>query len=147
MLIKINRKTAIETYTWLPLRHYDKAEERYVFSYPEPFANYVLTLTSKSYKGHVKILASELLKLMSSLGYDHFIFLGDEDIPWLRRLNTYEDFQESLQYLVDSKIGKRFNGALKVDGSELPILIKNLVWLIRTNGVLPIRQSAYFNQR
>ena len=70
------------------------------------------------------------------MGYDHFIFLGDLDIPWLKRVNTHESFQAALQYLVHNKIGKRFNGALQVDRDELPTFIKNLTWLVRTNGVV-----------
>ena len=38
--------------------------------------------------------------------------------------------------MVDNKISKRFNGALQVDIDELPIFIKNLTWLVRTNGVM-----------
>jgi hypothetical protein len=39
--------------------------------------------------------------------------------------------------LVDNKISKRFNGALQVDIAEIPTFIKNLAWLVRTNGILP----------
>jgi hypothetical protein len=111
-----------------------------VFNYPKVFANYVLTLSSKSYKGHIKLLGTELASLASNFGYDNFIFLGDENVAWLQGLNTYEDFQESLRYLVDNKITKRFNGALQVDTAEIPTFIKHLAWLVRTNGVLPYVQ-------
>jgi len=136
MLIKIDRQEAISKFPILPLRHYDKKNDEDVFNYPKVFANYVLTLPSKSYRGHQKLLGAEITSLTKDLGYDHLIFLGDIDISWLRRLNTYESFQEALQYLVDNKIGKRFNGALQVDTDELPIFIKHLSWLVRTNGVL-----------
>jgi len=137
MLIKIDRQDAINKFPNLPLRHYDPKEEEDVFNYPKVFANYVLTLPSKSYKGHVKLLGTELVSLANNLGYDNFIFLGDEDIAWLRRLNTYETFQDALHYLVDNKINKRFNGALQVDKAEIPTFIKHLAWLVRTNGILP----------
>jgi len=137
MLIKISRQDAIDKYPDLPLRHYNRKEDEEVFNYPRVFANYVLTLPSKSYKGHIKFLGSQLVLLAKNLGYDNFIFLGDENIPWLKRLNTYEAFQEALQYLVDNKITKRFDGALQVDATEIPIFIKNLAWLVRTNGILP----------
>ncbi len=96
-----------------------------------------LTLPSKSYKGHIKLLGTELVSLANRFGFDNFIFLGDMDIAWLRRLNTYETFHEALQYLVDNKVSKRFNGALQVDTKETPTFIKNLAWLVRTNGILP----------
>lgn len=137
MLIKIDRQEAIDRFPNLPLRHYDPKEDEDVFNYPKVFANYVLTLPSKSYKGHIKLLGTQLVSLVNSLGYDNLIFLGDIDIAWLRRFNTYESFQESLQYLADNKINKRFNGALQVNTGEMPIFIKHLAWLVRTNGILP----------
>jgi hypothetical protein len=136
MLIKISRQEAISKFPNLPLRHYDSKEDEDVFNYPKVFANYILTLPSKSYKGHIKLVGTELVALTKGLNCDSLIFLGDIDISWLRRLDTYENFQESLQYLVDNKIGKRFNGALQVDITEIPIFIKHLAWLVRTNGIL-----------
>jgi len=136
MLIKIDRQEAISKFQILPLRQYDKKKGEEVFNGPKVFANYVLTLPSKSYKGHQKLLGTEITSLTKNLGYDHLIFLGDIHIAWLRRLDTYGNFQEALQYLVGNKIGKRFNGALKVDTNELPTFIKHLSWLVRTNGLL-----------
>jgi hypothetical protein len=137
MLIKIDRQEAINKFPNLPLRHYNPKEDEDVFNYPKVFANYVLTLPSKSYKGHIKLLGTQLAFLSNNLGYDNFIFLGDEDIAWLRRDNTNENFQEALLYLVDNKIGNRFNGALQVDKAAIPTFIKHLAWLVRTNSILP----------
>lgn len=137
MLIKIDRQEAIDKFPNLPLRHYNRKEDEDVFNYPKVFANYILTLPSKSYKGHVKLIGPELVNLTKGLGSDYLIFLGDENVVWLKRLNTHEAFQESLQYLVENKIGKRFNGALQVDITQLPVFIKHLTWLVRTNGILP----------
>jgi hypothetical protein len=137
MIVKIKRQEAIDKFPNLPLRHYNQKEDEEVFNYPEVFANYILTLPSKSYRVHIKLLGTQLASLASNLGYDNLIFMGDVDTAWLRRFNTYENFQEALQYLVDSKITKRFNGALQVDIAEIPTFIKHLAWLVRTNGILP----------
>ena len=137
MLIKIDRQEAINKFPNLPLRHYNPKENEEVFNYPKVFANYVLTLSSKPYKGHIKLVGTELVSLAKYLEFDNFIFLCDENTAWLRRLNTYENFQESLEYLVENKLGKRFTGALQVDTTQLPTFIKNLAWLVRTNGILP----------
>ena len=136
MLIKIDRQEAISNFPILPLRHYDKMKDEEIFNGPKVFTNYVLTLPSKSYRVHQKLLGTQITLLAKNLGYDHLIFLGDIDLAWLRRLNTYETFQEALQYLADNKISKRFNGALKVNMDELPLFIKNLIWLVRTNGIV-----------
>jgi len=47
------------------------------------------------------------------------------------------NFYKALQYLVDNKISKRFNGALQFDTAEIPTFIKHLAWLVRTNVILP----------
>ena len=60
MLIKIDRQEAINKFPNLPLRHYNPKEDEDVFNYPKVFANYVLTLPSKSYKGHIKLLGTQL---------------------------------------------------------------------------------------
>ncbi len=137
MLVKIPRQDAIERFPSLPLRQYNFKNEDYDYKYPRIYANYDLTLPSKSYKGRVKSLAVEVVFLTTQLGFDQLVFLGDEDIPWLFRLGKYPTFDESLGYLADNKIGKRFNGALQVRLLELPIFIKHLASLVRTNGILP----------
>ena len=137
MLIKIDRQEAIKEFAIFPLRYYDSKKDKDVLKSPKIFANYVLTLPSKSFRGHQKLLATQIAFLIEKIGYKHLIFLGDIDIPWLKRLNTYNNFQEALLYFVDKKIGKRFNGALEVSINELQIFIKNLSWLVRTNGILP----------
>jgi hypothetical protein len=137
MLNQIPRQEAIAKFQNFPLRHYDYEEDDYIFNYPKVYASIILTLNSKSYKGHIKLLSTEIISLAKNLGFDNFTFLGDEDIPWLKRLKTYENFQESLQYFVDNKVKKRFNGALQVGITEIPIFIKHLAWLVRTNGIMP----------
>lgn len=137
MLIKINRQDTINKFPNLPLREYNLKEEEYDFHYPRVFANYTLTLSSKSYKGHIKLLGIEITNLITNLGFDKLIFLGDVKTPWLYRSHDYKPAKEGLQYLVDNKIGRRFNGALQVDRIQLPTFIKHLAWLVRTNAVLP----------
>lgn len=136
MLIKLDRQDTTNKFPDLPLRHYNPKEDEEVLKYPEVFANYILTLPVKSYKGHMKLLGTQLVSIANNLGYNNFTFLGDVDIAWLKRLNTNENFQEAFQYFVDNKITKRFNGGLQVDIAQIPSFIKHLAWLVRTNGIL-----------
>lgn len=137
MLIKINRQDCLKKYPSFPLRsyNYDKDEEE--FYYPKVFKSYILTLSSKSFKGHIRHLGTELLKLTKQLGYSDLTFLGDTELPWLHQDNDYKPAKEAQQYLVDKKVGKRFNGALQVDNSELISFVKHLSWLTRCNASLP----------
>ncbi len=136
MLIKINRQDAISEYPKLPLRAYNSEKEDYDFFYPETFTGYVLTLPSKSFKGHIKLLAIEIANLTTHLGFDKLIFLGDTTVPWLYREHDFKQAKEGLQFLADNKIGKRFNGALQVGTDQFPTFIKHLSWLVRTNAIL-----------
>jgi hypothetical protein len=137
MIIKINRQDCLSKFPSFPLRSYDYDKDEEVFIYPKIFKSYILTLTSKSFKGHVKQLGTELLKLTKQLGYNNLILLGDTELPWLYQDNDYKPAKEAQQYLIDNKIGKRFNGALQVDNSELVTFVKHLYWLTRCNASLP----------
>jgi hypothetical protein len=137
MLTKIKRKECLDRYPKFPLRWYDDLKDEVEHFYPQTYSGYVLTLSSKSVRGHIKLLVSELIKIVSDLGYEQLIFLGDSDIPWLRQSNAYKPAKEALQFLVENKIGKRFNGALEVDKTYLAIFLKHLYWLSRCNAVLP----------
>ncbi len=136
MLIKINRQDSIKKFPSLPLLKYNPNDDAYDLNYPKVFANYVLTLSSKSYKRHIKLLGIEIANLTTAFGFDKLIFLGEEDTPWLHRDHDYKPAKEGLQYLIDNKIGKRFNGAIQVDTTQLPTFIKNIAWLVRSNAIL-----------
>jgi hypothetical protein len=137
MLSKINRQDCLKKYPSFPLRMYDYDKDEEASFYPKVFKSYILTLTSKSFKGHIKQLGTELFKLTKQLGYDNLIFLGDTELAWLHQDNEYKSAKEAQQYLVDNKIGKRFNGALQIDNSELISFVKHLSWLTRCNASLP----------
>jgi hypothetical protein len=137
MLIKINRQDCLIKFPSFPLRRYDYDKDEEIFHYPKVFKSYILTLASKSFKGHIKQLGIELLKLTEHFGYDSLTFLGDTEFAWLHQDNDYKPAKEAQQYLVDNKIGKRFNGALQVDNSELAQFTKHLSWLTRCNASLP----------
>ncbi|HEX7902323.1 MAG TPA: hypothetical protein VF487_00490 [Chitinophagaceae bacterium] len=137
MLTKIDRQDTIKKFPKLPLRHYHPKEDEFVYAFPKTFSGYVLTLPSKSFKGHVNMLSIQITDLTKHLRADKLIFLGDIDIPWLQQNHDFKQAKEGLQYLASKKVGKKFNGAVQVDTSELPTFIKHLVWLVRTNAVLP----------
>ena len=141
MLIKIARQEAIDKFPIFPLRHYNSKEDDDVFDYPKVFANYILTLPSKSYTGHIELLGVELVSIAKTFGSDKLIFLGDARVAWLKRLNTHQVFKRALQYLADNKIGKRFDWALEADIAQIPVFVKHMAWLVRTNGILP---DVYF---
>jgi len=137
MLIKINRQDCLKKYQAFPLSWYNSVKDEEEFFYPKVFRSYILTIPSKSFKGHIKTLCIALSELTKGLGYDTLIFLGDTERAWLYQDNDYKPVKGAQQYLIDNKIGKRFNGALQIDLSELPTFVKHLAWLARCNAALP----------
>ena len=137
MLTKINRQNCLNSYPKFPLRKYDPIQDDETFFYPRVFASYILTLESKSFKGHIKTLGLELSRLAKEMKADTLIFLGDTDTSWLYQENDFKPAKEAFQFLVDNKVGKKFNGALQTDIATLPIFIKHLSWLTRCNAALP----------
>ena len=141
MLIKIDRQYCLDKFPKFPLRQYDHVKDDEEFFYPKVYKSYILTLDTKSLKGHTKLLAAELTRLTKDLGFESLIFLGDNQNYWLTKLslerNDYKLLKDALKYLLDNKIGKRFNGALDVDNLKLPVFIKHFFCLVRCDASLP----------
>ena len=137
MLTKIRRQDCLAKYKTFPLRSYNYENDEEIFYYPEVYKSYILTLSSKSFKGHLNILGKELIHLIKAINADTLIFLGDTEIAWLYQNNDYKPAKEAQEYLTNNNIGKRFSGALQVAISELPVFIKHLAWLTRCNAALP----------
>ena len=141
MLIKIKRQDCLDKYPKFPLREYDFVNDKEECIYPKGFNSYVLILDSKSLKGHTKLLAYELSNLTKKMGLGSLIFLGDNKNYWLTKLslgrNDYKLLEYAIQYLLDNKVGKKFNGALEVDYEELKTFIKHFFCLVRCDASLP----------
>lgn len=137
MLTKIKRQNCLGQYRIFPLQIYNLDKDEEEFYYPDVFKSYILTLPSKSFKGHVKTLGIELTKLTKAFNADTLIFLGDTETPWLYQDNEHKPVKEAQEYLTANKVGKRFNGALQVDTTELQTFTKHVAWLTRCNAALP----------
>ncbi|MEO6149559.1 MAG: hypothetical protein ABIP28_05335 [Mucilaginibacter sp.] len=136
MIKKISRKQFLSDFPEFPQTNYWGDE----LTHPEVYDNYIITLQSKSAKGHAKLLGIELTKLITSFKTEALLFLGETKTPWLYQSNDYKPVKESLEYLSANKVSKSFNGALKVDLNDLPEFMKHFFWLVRCNASLP-----YFN--
>jgi hypothetical protein len=137
MLLKIKRKNCLDKYRVFPLRGYDYEKDEEEFFYPEVFRSYILTIPSKSFKGHVKVLGMELTNLAKKLQVEGLVFLGDTETPWLYQYNDYKPVKAAQEYLTANKVGKQFNGAIQMSIPDLPVFISHLAWLTRCNAALP----------
>lgn len=132
MITTIPRRKCRQLYPKLPISKYHRNQ----FIYPEIYKLYVLTLPSKSAKGHAKNIALCLQKLLKGMGVDKLVFMDDIDIAWLHRDSDYKPAKEAVEYLVANGISKTFNGGLAAGVEDIPAFLKHLYWLVRTNTLL-----------
>lgn len=98
MIDQIKRRKCLATYPIFPKRNYNEEIEDYDYFYPETFANYILTITSKTNKKYVKALGDEVNHLLKGLKSDFFIFLGDEKLAWRFREGKYKTLKKGLNF-------------------------------------------------
>jgi len=130
---KIKREQCLLLYTQFPIT---KNEDEYFF--PRSVTDYRLGILACSEDEHNTVLGLSFTQFIQELDIDALVFLGDSDTPWLYRDSDFKPAKEALAYLVAHKLGKRFNGGLKVSIDELPVFLKHIAWLGSTNTVLPI---------
>lgn len=141
MIKKIKRKKCLAKYPIFPQRNFNEKIEDYDYFYPETFANYILTITSKTNKNHVKALGEELNHLLEGLKSGCFIFLGDEKLTWRFREGKYKNFKKGMEFLEKEEIGKDFKGGLILNKQNMIQFVKHLSNLVSTNGIV---QYVYF---
>ncbi len=133
MLTKINRQKCLDTYPKFPTA--DDNKELYYF--PKSTGSYTLTLPAKSPTELIKLMAHELTDLFLKMNLESLIFLGDSKTSWLYQHNNYKPVKEALQFLIDNKVGQKFNGAVEIKTSQLKTFLKHIAWLTRCNASLP----------
>ena len=144
MLTKIKRQDCLEKFPKFPQREYDKSKDEEIFTNPKIHSLYWLKLESKSSRGLTKILATEITILFQKLNIDKLIFLGDTKYSWISKLSAervdYKPLISALAYLTENKIGRRFNGAVEVDISNLFVFIQHFYIMTRCDA-----SFAYFH--
>jgi hypothetical protein len=144
MLTKIKRQDCLNKFPKFPQRDYDKSKDEEVFSYPKIHSSYWLKLESKSSRGFAKMLATEIKGIFEKLNIDKLVFLGDTKYPWISKSSAertdYNPLTNALTYLTENKIGRRFNGAIEVDISELIVFLQHFYIMTRCDA-----SFAYFH--
>ena len=134
MIKKISRRRCYQLYPKFPST-FNISDQ---FTYPDLYKSYILTTASKSAKGHAKNIAFALQYLVESMNIPSLIFMGDTGAAWLSQDNDYAPVKEAMDFLEGEKVGKKFNGGLKVTAEDLTTFIPHLFWLVRCNAALPI---------
>lgn len=136
MLDKIARDICLIKYRKFPLRDFEKDEE--IYFYPEIYSRNWFELEHKSNVGLIKILSAELPKLYKNLKVENLIFFGDYNRNWISKFTEErQDFKpliDAVDYFKHHKVGKSFNGAVKVSIAELPEFVKHFFILATCDG-------------
>lgn len=137
MITKVNRKLCLEKYPSLPSLIWVKSKKDYDEFYPDFYDFFILKISGKSFETKIKRLGKEMKNVFAKMGCKDLTFLGDMNTPWLYRDNDYKPAKLAVDYLKENKLGKKFNGALKVQIEDIPVFIGHLAWLTRCNTVVP----------
>jgi hypothetical protein len=115
----------------------DPISDEETYHFPETIANAAFILEASSFSRLALKAGKALAAALASLGADSLVFLGDNKIPWRRRDVSCPPARRGLEYLEVKGIGRRFNGGLQFGVDELPVAMRHLLWLVRTNTFLP----------
>src|SRR5687767_14031052 len=99
MITKIKRQECLDSYPVFPTRVWNSKLQQYDSYFADTFGTYVLSVFSKSYRGHVRFLATEITNLAIALKKDSLIFLCDLPVPWLKRSSDLKQVKDALFYL------------------------------------------------
>ena len=136
MLEKITRDICLIKYRKFPLRDFEKDEE--ISFYPKIYSHNWFKVEHKSDAELIEILSAELPKLYENLNVENLIFFGDNNRNWISKFTEEREDDklliDSVDYFNNNKVGKRFNGAVKVSRAELPEFIKHFFVLTRCDG-------------
>ena len=134
MPIKIRRDIALINFRNLPLQEYDEENDAEIFYYPKSYFFYWIKLEKPSSKK----IAIEFKKLIQSLGFKSLVILGQINKPWISKFtserNDYKALSKTVEYFASIKIGKKFNGALKISLQEIDEFVANFYTITKCDS-------------
>jgi hypothetical protein len=135
---KVNREKCLREYKNFPTTD-NLGEEAF---FPEVYKRYFLSVAKEPKTRYIGKMSVAVAGLIRELGYGALIFIGDGKRPWLHRYQQSacisKSIDEAIQYFKTNQLGKRFNGALKVNTSELSEFVRHTYWLTSPNAALSI---------
>jgi hypothetical protein len=136
--VKLKRDECLSRHPKFPVADYLREQ----FEFPVVFKSYFLSITPRPRTKYIKALSVAIGNLVEELGYEFLIFLGDSKTSWLYRSEENRGkskaINEALDYFGNKNIGPRFNGALRLDVTEVGEFTEHLYWLTSPNAALPI---------
>jgi hypothetical protein len=141
MLKKISREECLKKYPVFPLRFYDEVADEEDFFYPKVISGKWMGLGVDNDETFPAILARELAILLSSLGIEYIIFLGDTEQSWIFKMSLKRKesltCSKAIGYFIKHHIDTTFNGGVIVDKEELEPFLNHFYTLVVCGGPLP----------
>lgn len=151
MLKKISREDCLKEYPLFPLRHYDEDKDEEYFFYPKVISGHWMELHTEYDEELTEKLSKELRNLMTSLGIEYLVFLGDTDQQWLSKRalerKDYVPFAIAVRYFLQQQIDPAFNGGVKVSADDLEIFLNHFYTFVRCDASLPYFHFIDNNQQ
>lgn len=147
MIVPLSRTQCRQLCPKLPISKYRRSK----LVYPAVYKMYVLTLPSKSAKGHAKNIGLCLQKLLEGMGIGELAFMGDTNAALLQLKTGYKPVKEAIEFLAAYYVTKTFNGGIIAHTQDMYPLIQHLFWLVRTNSIagyvygMDLRQRILLN--
>lgn len=141
MLQKISREDCLQKYPVFPLRHYNKVTDEENFFYPQVILGKWMELGIDQDDTFSTKLAQELTSLITALGVESLIFLGDTEQYWISKQGSkrkgYLPFTKAVDYFIQHRIDTTFNGGIIVGKEELDTFINHFYTLVQCDASLP----------
>jgi hypothetical protein len=138
---KIERNTCLAAYPVFPLQDYDEINDEDSFFYPKVISGNWVSLIILGKEELAPLLADELEKLLSGMGIDQLIFLGDTEQGWISKLalerTDFKAFSDAVNYFQSIGADTAFNGAFSVAKSEFRTFLAHFYMLVRCDASLP----------
>lgn len=134
---RLKRDYCIIKFRKLPLHYIEKKSGDEHVYYPEIASWYWITLSQKTKidKENEHLLITEICQMMALLGFDHLIFLGAINKPWISTFTANRRDSKSvlktLQYFKKNKIGRQYNGGVQIEHNFYNKFLKHYYRLTR----------------
>lgn len=130
---KIQRDICLIKYRNLPLREYDEKLQEDIYYIPPTTGFYWLKSLEKPTK-----ITDEYVALFKALKLDSFVFMCDENKPWISKFTSNRTDSKALtkaiEYFIAGKVKSKFNGGILVHYSELSTFLRHFYTLVSRDG-------------
>ena len=137
MIKKINRSKCFKLYPKLAHSEVNNIAEDKNFFSPVPFATFAVTCKVQNFEEHVSVIAHAGTVLAKGFGYEHLLFVPNDDVPWIQYTGGSEILLEAMNFLIKNNVDQGFDGGLEVSTKILPVFLKHTMNMVYYHNDIP----------